>query len=56
MLINLTNKNHGDDFHGGMVSDAEAIEEVGLKPKPSKPVVDLRAAAVDEDGAEADAG
>lgn len=56
VLVDLANENHGDDFHGGVVSDAEAIEEVGLEAKAAKPEVDLRAAAVYEDGAEADAG
>ena len=40
----------------GGVGDAEAVEELGLDVEAAEPEVDLGAAAVDEDGAEADAG
>lgn len=55
-LVNLSDENHLDDVHGDGVSDAEAVVEEGLVAEAEEPGIDLGAAAVDEYGAEADAG
>lgn len=55
-LVDAADEDHGDDLHGGGVSHAEAVEEVGLQAEAAEPEVDFGTAAVDEDGTEADAG
>jgi len=56
VLVDLPHEHHLDDLHGERVRDAEAVAELRLDADAQQPGVNLRAPAVDEHGAEADAG
>uniref|UniRef100_A0A8R7QUF1 Uncharacterized protein n=1 Tax=Triticum urartu TaxID=4572 RepID=A0A8R7QUF1_TRIUA len=56
LLVDLADQHHLDDLHGERVGDAEAVAELRLDADALQPGVDLRAAAVHEHGAQADAG
>ncbi|KAF2946178.1 hypothetical protein DAI22_02g274100 [Oryza sativa Japonica Group] len=56
LLVDLADEHHLHDLHGERVRDAEAVPELRLDADAPQPRVDLRAPAVHEHGAEADAG
>lgn len=56
VFVHFPDKHHGDDLHGLGVGDAETLVEDGGDVDALQPLVDLGAAAVDEDGTKANAG
>ena len=54
VLVDLPAEHHFDDFHGFGIGDAHALDELAFLADTGQQVLDLRAAAVDDDDVEAD--
>ena len=54
VLVDGAREHHFDDLDGAAVGHPQTVDEVALDAQPAQHVADLRAAAVDDDGVDAD--
>src|SRR5207245_2689300 len=54
VAVDVATENHLDDFHRGFVGHTDALAELGLDGQPLEHLLNLRAAAVHDDGVEPD--